>query len=118
MEVLQRALTTTTRKKTYHKKGIRRAVSEAGAIPAAGTNQNHTDMKAVYRYKTTDFQGGYIVHETPVEIIGETDKSYKVRFLSYSARGHRPNDVTFVGKKAVRLPYTTNITNYRSPYAD
>lgn len=80
-----------------------------------------TPQKATYRYKTTDFQGGYIPFESRVEVIGESDKSYLIRFLEFSARGHRPGDTARVGKKSVTLNKTTpaaRFQEYRLPYKD
>lgn len=78
--------------------------------------------KGVYTFRVTDFQGGYITHTTSVEIIGETDKSYKVRFLGFGINGTRPGYETYVRKKAVTVssaaPVPPKLTGYRLPYKD
>ena len=78
-------------------------------------------MNAVYHFKVTDFQGGYISLTARVEVIGETAKSYRIKFLEFGPNGHRPGDITLVRKKAVRLPaFVTTPDNikYNLPYAD
>lgn len=79
-------------------------------------------MNAMYLFKVPDFQGGYFGHAVRVEVIGETNKSYRIKFLEFGPNGHRPGDVTCVSKKSVRFDNPVfaakeNIT-YRLPYAD
>ena len=64
-------------------------------------------MKATYHFKVTDFQGGYIDLTARVEVIGETEKSYLVRFIECGPNGHRPGDTSYVRKKAVRIDGVT-----------
>lgn len=78
-------------------------------------------MNAVYHFKVTDFQGGYISLTARVEVVGETAKSYRIKFLEFGPNGHRPGDITCVSKRSIRFTGATstkkNVT-YRLPYAD
>lgn len=44
-------------------------------------------------------------HKLPVEIIGETKKSYHVRYLSYHQNGHGPRYTTWVQRRHVKVFY-------------
>lgn len=73
-------------------------------------------MKGVYTYRVADFQGGYLTLTTDVEIIGETEKSYRIKFLGFGANGTPPGYVTYVRKHFVRVVgctpfYSTSKTN-------
>lgn len=77
----------------------------------------------VYTYRLTDFQGGYITCTTPVEIIGETARSYKIRLIGCGAYGATPGRIMYVRKKSVAVndapkPATPEAAGYRLPYKD
>lgn len=46
-------------------------------------------------------------HTLPVEIIGETVKSYRVKYLSYHQNGNGPGYTTWVCRRKVKLYYGT-----------
>lgn len=56
---------------------------------------------ATYNYRLTDFQGGYTAHSLRVEIIGESEKSYQVRYLEPGAYGAYVNTVKWVRKRSI-----------------
>lgn len=56
----------------------------------------------VYHYKEYDFSGGYVPHSTNVEIVDESEKSYKVKFLQCGPRKQVPGTITWVSKKFVK----------------
>lgn len=58
--------------------------------------------KAVYHFRAYDFNGGYIPHATNVEIVGESDKSYKVKFLQCGPNNRPPGTTTWVKKQHVK----------------
>lgn len=61
-------------------------------------------------------------HTTSVEVVGETEKSYKVKLLNFGPYSTRPGSVIYVRKKSVRLetaPFTLkNPLCNRLPYKD
>lgn len=60
------------------------------------------DMKtAIYNYRLTDYQGGYTAHSLRVEIIGESEKSYRVRYLEPGSYGAYVNTVKWVRKRNI-----------------
>lgn len=58
--------------------------------------------KAVYHFRAYDFQGGYTPYSTNVEIIDESDKSYKVKFLQCGPNKQLPGTITWVRKQHVK----------------
>lgn len=55
----------------------------------------------IYTFRVPDFHGGFTTHTTPVEILGETGKSYRIRLIGCGARGEAPGRVLYVRKKSV-----------------
>lgn len=72
---------------------------------------------AVYHYKTYDFQGGFRAWQMRVEIVGETAKSYKVRYLEPHANGTRPGAIAWVRKTNI-TPKVRPAVNDWLPYKD
>lgn len=77
----------------------------------------------IYTYRMIDFRGGYITRTTPVEILGETQRSYKIRLIGYGAYGAAPGRVMYVRKRSVRTkdtptPVIPEDAAYRLPYKD
>lgn len=72
---------------------------------------------ATYHYRLSDYQGGYTSHSVKVEIIGESEKSYLVKYLEPGTFGQyvgttkwvRKRNVTMMAEvrtpSAIRLPY-------------
>lgn len=56
---------------------------------------------ATYRYKLSDYRGGYTSHSVKVEIIGESEKSYRVRYLEPGTFGQYAGTVKWVRKRSV-----------------
>ena len=72
-------------------------------------------------YRLTDFHGGFTTHSTPAEIIGETEKSYRIRLIGCGARGAAPGQVMYVRKKSVTVDAVLRPPKeytYRLPYKD
>ena len=62
------------------------------------------NIKATYRYIQFRYEKEPIVYKVPCEIIRETNKSYFIKLLAPSVRGHRYGDCTWVNKDNVILP--------------
>lgn len=58
--------------------------------------------KGIYHYSTTNFNGTYNHYTSPVTIVAETDKSYKIQ-LSQPIMGWRRGDTTWVRKHKVEV---------------
>lgn len=59
-------------------------------------------MKATYLYQQYNFQINRTeTIKVPVEIVKETDKSYKVKLLQSSVNGHKWGDEIWVQKKNI-----------------
>lgn len=56
---------------------------------------------ATYHYRLSNYQGGYTSHSIKVEIIGETEKSYRVRYLEPGTFGQYAGTVKWVRKRSV-----------------
>jgi hypothetical protein len=56
---------------------------------------------AIYRYRSIDYKGVLIPHATKVEIIGESDKSYLVRYLEPGARKQPVGSLKWVRKRNI-----------------
>lgn len=56
---------------------------------------------ATYHYKLSDYRGGYTSHSVKVEIIGESEKSYRVRYLEPGTFGQYAGTVKWVRKRSV-----------------
>ena len=56
---------------------------------------------ATYHYRLSNYQGGYTSHSIKVEIIGESEKSYQVRYLEPGTFGQYAGTVKWVRKRSV-----------------
>lgn len=61
-----------------------------------------TPIRAGYTYKSRNWDGSYNYFHTSVEIIGETEKSYRVKLLN-PVGPHHAGDVTTVRKHNVKF---------------
>lgn len=69
---------------------------------------------ATYNYRLTDFQGGYTAHSLRVEIIGESEKSYQIRYLEPGAYGAYVGTVKWVRKRNIsNISDTAAVQNMR-----
>lgn len=69
---------------------------------------------AAYHFRTSDYQGGYTSHVIKVEIIGESDKSYRIKYLEPGTFGQHVGTVKWVRKRNVKNIVETNVaTNVR-----
>lgn len=59
---------------------------------------------ATYHYRLSDYRGGYTAHTVKVEIIGESDKSYQIRYLEPGSFGQYVGTVKWVRKRNVKEP--------------
>ena len=59
----------------------------------------YTYTKTVQMYPTPQ----YAPQEMRVEVIGETDKSYNVKYLEFHANGRRPGSTAWVQKRKVKI---------------
>lgn len=57
---------------------------------------------ATYHYILSNYRGGYTNHSVKVEIIGESEKSYRVRYLEPGTFGQHVDTVKWVRKRNVR----------------
>lgn len=83
-----------------------------------------------YRYKHYNvFTREFTAHTLRVEIIGESEKRYQVRYMGFHANGQRPNYTTWVGKNKVTVDgepaqqthgqtHAPDIESVRLPYKD
>lgn len=79
--------------------------------------------KATYYYRTYDYQGGYKPHTMGVEVVGESPKSYQIKYLEFHANGSRPGTLTWVRKNKVKLDQVAEVrtaahVDIRLPYKD
>ena len=64
-------------------------------------------MNATYLYQHYNYNTQKIkVIQVPVEIVSETDKSYRVKLKAPNVNGHRWGDLIWVQKKSISLPKT------------
>jgi len=82
-------------------------------------------MDAIYRYKQYMYDDDYTVHTMRVEVLGETEKSYKIRFKEFHTNGARPGTVIWARKRNILFTDGTpaaqtgsGIKNIRLPYKD
>ena len=61
-------------------------------------------MRATYNYKHYGYERGIETYTVPVEVLGETKSSYKVRLLMANIRGRKYGDVIWVRKSSVTMP--------------
>lgn len=83
---------------------------------------------ATYHYRLSDYQGGYTSHTVKVEIIGESDKSYQVKYLEPGSFGQYVGTVKWVRKRnvssivetdvAANVRTTPRLEEVRLPYKD
>lgn len=83
---------------------------------------------ATYHFRLSDFRGGYTPHQIKVEIIGESEKSYLVKYLEPGTFGQYAGATKWVRKRnvtdivepdgAVNVRTTTAPANIRLPYKD
>lgn len=80
---------------------------------------------ATYHYRLSNYQGGYTSHSIKVEIIGETEKSYRVRYLEPGTFGQYAGTVKWVRKRSVVITDVkvtvrppTHPVEIRLPYKD
>lgn len=70
--------------------------------PRAGTKEK-TMRTATYHYRLRDYRGRYTRHAVKVEIIGERDRSYQVRYLEPGSYRDYAGTVKWVRKNNVRI---------------
>jgi len=59
-------------------------------------------MEAEYHYRTYNHAtGGFYPHVIRVEVLGESAKSYRIKYLEFHANGSRPGTVTWVRKNKI-----------------
>lgn len=78
---------------------------------------------ATYHYRTYDYQGGYNPHTMRVEVIGESAKSYHIKYLEFHANGSRPGTLTWVRKDKVKIDQAAEVrpaapVEVRLPYKE
>ena len=78
---------------------------------------------ATYHYRTYNYQGGYIPHTMRVEIIGESAKSYHVKYLEFHANGSRPGTLSWVRKDKLKIDQAAEVrpaaqVEVRLPYKE
>jgi hypothetical protein len=56
-------------------------------------------ITATYHYRTSNYRGGYTSHLIRVEIIDESDKSYRVKYLEPGTFGQYAGTVKWVRKR-------------------
>lgn len=56
---------------------------------------------ATYHYRLSDYRGGYTSHRIKVEIIGESDKSYLVKYLEPGTFGQHVGTTKWVRKRNI-----------------
>lgn len=57
---------------------------------------------ATYHYRISDYKGGFTAHTIKVEIIGESNKSYQIRYLEPGSFGQYVGTVKWVRKRNVK----------------
>lgn len=74
-------------------------------------------ITATYHYTLSDFRGGYTAHSVKVEIIGESQKSYQIRYLEPGTFGQYVDTVKWVRKRNVKniTGAAVNIRTARHP---
>lgn len=78
---------------------------------------------ATYYYRTYNYQGGYVPHTMRVEVIGESAKSYHVKYLEFHANGSRPGTLSWVRKDKIKIDQVAEVrqaaaVEVRLPYKD
>ncbi|MDR2129589.1 MAG: hypothetical protein LBP56_00225 [Odoribacteraceae bacterium] len=85
---------------------------------------NTIERQGTYRYTLYDpLADEWTRHSARVQILDETARSYRVRFLSRSAGGHGIGSETWVRKKSVSLQRERSVTRVTQesrwlPYMD
>ncbi|CCZ08596.1 uncharacterized protein BN783_00532 [Odoribacter sp. CAG:788] len=64
---------------------------------------------AIYNCKLSDYQGGYTLNPIKVEILDESDKSYRVKYLEPGAFGQYVGTTKWVRKYSVCSIVETNV---------
>ena len=64
-------------------------------------------MRATYNYKRYGYERGIKTYAVPVEVLGETNSSYKVKLLMSNIRGRHHGDIIWVRKTSVTMPKQT-----------
>lgn len=67
-----------------------------------------TPLRGVYIFAVPNFDGTFFRNEVSVEVLGSTDKTYKVRLLMPIWR-HGAGDIIRVQKKNIRINSTREI---------
>ncbi len=80
--------------------------------------------KGTYYYRRYDFNGGYTRLSLRVEILAETERCYRIKYLEFHADGSRPGTIIRARKKNVRpdegwiVRKSPSPENIRLPYKD
>jgi hypothetical protein len=56
---------------------------------------------ATYHYRIPDYRGGYTAHKARVEVIGDSGKSYHIRYIEPGAFGQPAGSKKWVRKRNV-----------------
>ena len=70
-----------------------------------------TPKQGTYYFRVPNFDGTFRRYSTPVEVIAETNKSYRV-ILKYPIRGHLVGDKIWALRKNVKIEKEIDVNEF------